>query len=231
MSAQPAEMLAFHCPHCSKAVLLEVLRRWYNAPEGDDEWEPHQWTAAICTSCGSPFVLYQEREHSDWGTPTQEYPMPDRELPWSVPQSIRDDFAEAQRCMRVRSNTAGAIMARRVVENIRKEQGYKKGKLFDALKSMKDDGVIDARLYEWADTAREVGNEGAHDTTPVSREDAEQVLLFVEALVDYLYVFRKRYAQFQARRLALKEGRDPDALESFVWGDLPKADERHGEDD
>jgi Domain of unknown function (DUF4145) len=231
MSEPKVEMLAFHCPHCSKAVLLEVLRRWYNVPEGDDAWEPHQWTAAMCTSCQSPFVLYQERENDDWGIPTQEYPQADRQLPWSVPQSIRDDFAQAQRCMRSRSYTAGAIMARRVVEIIRKDQGFKKGNLNAALKSMKEAGVIDARLYEWADTAREVGNEGAHDTTPVSREDAEQVLLFVEALVDYLYVFRKRYAQFQQRREALREGRVERAPEPLAVGDLPKADEKSTESD
>jgi hypothetical protein len=231
MSSPPAEMLAFDCPHCSKAVLLEVLARWYNVPDGDDEWDPHQWTAAMCTSCRSPFVLYQEREYNDWGTHTQEYPAADRQLPQSVPQAIRTDFAEAQRCMRARSYTGGAIMARRVVENIRKEQGYRKGKLFTALKSMKDDGVIDDRLYEWADTAREVGNEGAHDTTPVSREDAQEVLLFVEALVDYLYVFRKRYAQFTVRRQAIKEGKAPRALEPFVVDDLPEADEKPTEND
>lgn len=231
MSLPPAEMLAFDCPHCSKAVLLEILRRWYNVPAGDDEWEPHQWTAAMCTSCKSPFVLYQERENDDWGAPTQEYPQADRQLPPSVPRGIRTDFAEAQRCMRARSYNASAIMARRVVENIRKEQGYKKGKLFVALKSMKDDGVIDARLYEWADTAREVGNEGAHDTTSVSREDAKEVLLFVEALVDYLYVFRKRYAQFKGRREVLKGDKVRRTLEPLGVENLPEADEKPIEGD
>jgi len=225
MSDQPVETLPYHCPHCSKAVLLEVLRRWYNVPQDDDEWDPHQWTAAVCTSCDSPIVLYQERDGGDWGTPTQEYPAADRQLPHSVPQRIRTDFEEAQRCMRSQSYTAGAIMARRVVETLRKEQGYTKGKLFDALKSMKDDGVIDSRLYDWADTAREVGNEGAHEPTPVSREDAEEVLRFVEALVDYLYVFQKRHADFLRRRQAIKEGRDPYALEPFVVGDPPEVHE------
>jgi len=190
----------------------------------------------MCTSCRSPIVLYEEASYGphegnwNWTPPTQEYPQADRQLPQSVPEGIRHDFAEAQRCMQARSYTAGAIMARRVVETIRMEQDYKKGNLFAALKSMRDAGVIDARLYEWADTVREVGNEGAHNPTPVSREDAEEVLLFVEALVDYLYVFRKRHADFKRRREAIKAGKDPYALKSFVVGDLPKAAEEPSEE-
>jgi hypothetical protein len=57
------------------------------------------------------------------------------------------------------------------------------------------------------------------------------VLLFVEALVDYLYVFRKRYAQFTVRRQAIKEGKAPRALEPFVVDDLPEADEKPTEND
>jgi Domain of unknown function (DUF4145) len=235
MSSPPAETFPFQCPQCSNAVLLEVLGRWQNFPDGDDAWKPRQWTAAMCTSCHSPIVLYQEVEpgpfENDWGTFTQEYPQADRQFPHSVPQGIRHEFAEAQRCMQGKNYTAGAMMARRVIEMITKDQDHRNRNLIGALKSMRDVGVIDARLYDWADAVRQVGNEGAHSTAPVSREDAEEVLLFVEALVDYLYVFRKRYAQFQARRQALREGKDPDALEAFVVDDLPEADEKPTEND
>jgi hypothetical protein len=72
---------------------------------------------------------------------------------------------------------------------------------------MRDDGVIDARLYEWADASRQLGNEGAHaTTTPIPREDAEEILKFVEAMLDYLYVFRAQFDAFKQRRAAAASG-------------------------
>ena len=41
----------------------------------------------------------------------------------------------------------------------------------------KDDGIIEKRLYEWADALRTVGNEAAHDVgADVSRDDARDLL-------------------------------------------------------
>jgi hypothetical protein len=65
--------------------------------------------------------------------------------------------------------------------------------------------LIDDTLAEWANTMRVVGNEGAHYTgRAVAREDAEDALSFAEALLDHLYVLRKRFAEFQARLAARK---------------------------
>lgn len=229
------ETFPYTCPHCERARLLEVLSRWYKVPqEDDDDWDPHQWTVTRCTTCEIPVLLYQEPDYGGegWGDYEQVYPETDRQLPASVPKSIRGDFAEAQRCMRARGYTAAAIMARRVVESIRKTQGYPDGSLFSALQKMRDEHKIDPRLYEWADSVREVGNEGAHDTeTQVSREDAREVLRFVEALVDYLYVFQQRHDMFKRRRQMLKEGRSLHDLEPALMFDpieTPQETEKSG---
>lgn len=101
----------------------------------------------------------------------------------------------------MKSYTAAAIMARWIVEGVCERHGYKKCVLDARLKKMRDDGVIDSRLYEWADAFRQVGNQGAHSSsTRVSHEDAQEVLAFVEALLDYLFVFRRRYEEFSKRR-------------------------------
>lgn len=225
---QPPETFPYHCPNCDKAVLAEVLARWQVNPNHGDEWETHQWTATRCQSCNVPLLFIQQTEAgmSDWPEREQAFPETDRQLPWPVPANIRNDFAEARRDMRTRAYTSAALMARRVVDAIRKEQGYPQGSLFDGLTAMKDAGVINDRLYEWADTARVVGNEGAHDTdVPVGHEDAEEVLRFIEALADYLYVFQRQYEEFKRRRRVLKEGGDPRALSPFVISDLRNRDE------
>ena len=55
--------------------------------------------------------------------------------------------------------------------------GVAAGSLVQRLRKIRDAGVIDGRLVEWADDLRVLGNVGAHYTTErVTREDAEDAL-------------------------------------------------------
>jgi hypothetical protein len=68
------------------------------------------------------------------------------------------------------------------------------------LRELRDRELIDGVLAEWADALRILGNQSAHFTgKEISREDAEDSLAFAEALLDHLYVLRKRFAEFQKR--------------------------------
>jgi predicted LPLAT superfamily acyltransferase len=70
-----------------------------------------------------------------------------------------------------------------------------------SLEKMKNDGLIDDRLYEWADTLRLAGNEAAHDVNvTVSRDDARDMLEFTNAILDYLFSFCDKFERFKLRR-------------------------------
>ena len=120
-----------------------------------------------------------------------------------VPNAIRLDHIEARACLRAKCYRATLLMARRILEGITLDHRKTKGTLAKRLQEMRDEGVIDGRLYEWADALRLVGNSGAHDITDdgtVSRQDAQDAVELVEALLDYLYEFQAKFALFQARR-------------------------------
>jgi hypothetical protein len=127
----------------------------------------------------------------------------------AVPSALRAAHEEAHECLRAKAYNATVIMARRVLEGICQDLGYTGGRnLNDRLKEMQSAGVIDSRLYDWADVIRDIGNEGAHEVgSSIARQDAEEVLAFVEALLDYLYAFRSRYDEFKARRDTQKAAR------------------------
>ena len=92
-------------------------------------------------------------------------------------------------------------MVRRTLEGVCIEQGITKKPLFKALEEMRDKGLIEGRLFEWAESLRVLGNEGAHYTgNRVSREDASDALAFSEAILDYLYVFAAQFEDFKKRR-------------------------------
>lgn len=178
---------------------------WTAWDGGDNIPFPQRWTAAQCPRCLGAALYLQEDVGSlsagGWDEHWQVYPPQARRMSLSVPKALRVDHEEAQRCLEAKCYSAAAIMARRIIEGICRDQGYQSGDLFRRLKAMRDAGAIDARLYEWADAAREVGNEGAHASdAPVTREDAEEVLNFVEGLLDYLYVFQARFDDFKERR-------------------------------
>jgi Domain of unknown function (DUF4145) len=62
-------------------------------------------------------------------------------------------------------------------------------------------GVIESRLFEWAEEFRTMGNEAAHGVEfAVPREDAEDTLEFTEALIEYVFTYRDKFAEFKKLR-------------------------------
>jgi Domain of unknown function (DUF4145) len=92
-------------------------------------------------------------------------------------------------------------MVRRVLEGFSADHGASHKILHRALQELVERNVIDARLLEWADSLRVLGNVGAHFTDrAVTRQDASDALDLVEAMLDYVYVFSAKFEQFKARR-------------------------------
>lgn len=161
-----------------------------------------------CPGCGGPIVsshFAQDYDGVNWdeSTPVRAWPDPTRQLAFDAPSTAIRDFEEAQRCMSVGAHTAAAMLVRRVLEGIAMHQQANGRTLAAKIEDLKQREIIDARFAEWADSLRVVGNDAAHDmANVVTREDAADVLLFAEALADYLYTFRRRYEQFIDRRRA-----------------------------
>jgi hypothetical protein len=134
-------------------------------------------------------------------TPVRLYPPTLKGLNFQIPQSIRDSFREAQGCFQASLFTATVVMCRRVIEEVIRQQGIKSKGLYVGLRDLRDKDLIDARLFEWADLLRLIGNEAAHGVgEKIAPQDAEDVLHFTEALADYIYVLKSRFEELQNRR-------------------------------
>jgi hypothetical protein len=77
-----------------------------------------------------------------------------------------------------------------------------KSKLLAAgLKELRDKGIIDKRLFDWADALRVLRNIGAHATEEdISREDARDLLDFSMAICEYVFVLAEKYDDFVERQ-------------------------------
>ena len=196
-----------NCPKCAKpAVATERGHHRYGI---DDELGYLERFLATCNNCLSPFLLERtgeiydideyDNERATWGEFQMLYPAPAK-LGASVPKSIAEAHAEAEICFSARAYTACAIMCRRALEGICVHHGLKKN-LKANLDELKKQGVIENRLFEWADSLRIAGNDAAHkvDVT-FTREDARDVLEFTRALNEYIFTFADAFEQFNKRR-------------------------------
>lgn len=207
MAAVAPQIFAVRCAYCEVAVPAVAVGA-FRTRAGDLIETEHLMLK--CKECASPFLArrdaYWVGEDVGWEYDplTVLYPA-ERSLDWSIPKSIAKSFEEAGACAGAGAFTACAIMCRRTLEAICAHHEILQGNLKDKLQKLRDDGVIEKRLFEWADSLRDVGNEAAHDMAEeVPKEDARDLLDFTRALVEYIFTFTENFKKFTARRAARK---------------------------
>lgn len=202
--------MLLECKHCSATVeALEIATHFDEMTE--DGEPPGKWTLAICPRCTLPLLAVQ----CDYGegfqadTPIRVYPAPDRRLGFAVPRTIRAAFDEATVCFKAKAYTASAIMCRKTLEGLCAEHEIKGRNLSDSLKKLKESGVIEERLFEWAEALRTLGNEAAHGvSSTISRQDASDILEFTEALAEYVFTYRDKFERFKERKAQHEDSED-----------------------
>jgi len=159
-----------------------------------------------CPRCSRPFIVLQTDDgssfdSSNWSDPSRLYPPIEMGVSLAIPNSLRLAYDEARSCFRAKAYTATAIMCRKTLEGIADENKIAARNLASALKEMKDKGIIENRLYEWADALRISGNEAAHGVNSrISSQDAKDILEFTHALLEYVFTFQEKFEQFKKRR-------------------------------
>ena len=79
--------------------------------------------------------------------------------------------------------------------------------LAEGLGKLKDDKIIDQRLYDWSQQLHAFRNIAAHpDDESISRQDAEDLQTFAYAIVEYIYDLTDRYEEFKARIARRRDG-------------------------
>ncbi len=187
------------CPKCQAVVDAKVLHSYTDS----DREEPQGiWTFAQCPRCTLPLMTVQLEDFDGDDTPSRVYPPKDKELGRSVPKPLREAYNEAVICFRAKAYTASAIMCRKTLEGLCLEHGVKERNLAAGLRKLKDNGVIEARLFEWAEALRTLGNEAAHGVhLTISHQDAKDIIEFTEALTEYVFTYRDTFERFKKRRL------------------------------
>ncbi|MBN1255816.1 MAG: DUF4145 domain-containing protein [Deltaproteobacteria bacterium] len=186
------------CKKCEALVDAKVLKDYevFDPQLGP----PCKYSFLKCPKCHSPLLVIQENFGEEWDDPYRLYP-PQARINAFYPEPIKKAYWEANACFKAKAYTAAAIMCRKTLEGICNEHKIKEENLALSLQEMKNQGIIENRLFEWADMLRISGNEAVHDLSViVSADDARDIIEFTNALLEYMFTFRDKYTKYRKRQ-------------------------------
>jgi hypothetical protein len=147
-----------------------------------------------------------EWEADDWTTASRVWPQPVSELAMTIPETIRTCLLEARKCLHGTAYAACVAMSGLAIEAMCRHFNTKRDILFEGLKELHQQAVIDKRLYEWGDELRKHRNLAAHASgVKFNLTDAKDLYDFSTAICDYVFVLAAKFEAFKERQ-AKQEG-------------------------
>ncbi|GAA1543378.1 hypothetical protein GCM10009788_52350 [Nocardioides humi] len=125
-----------------------------------------------------------------------------KEFP-DVPEHIASTADEAHQSLSIGAHRGAIALARAVVEATAKDHGITKGMLDKKIDEMAKQGVISDAMKDAAHEIRFAGNEVAHADLaeePITKEDAEEVLALMDAILTRVYQEPAQVARVRQRR-------------------------------
>lgn len=194
------ETVVIDCPECAIRVSAPV--------QGTVKHTDSDAVVALvrCPSCEGPLLgltqIFQD-EHGNWAYDSAERLWPEPltiDLNPSIPEGARRDIKDAQKCIAHGIWSAAVVLCGRAIERLANEKSSGKN-LAQGLIELKNLGVIDERLLQWANALRKERNLGAHaGEEEVTKENAQDVLTFTIAIFEYVYTLSEKYDEFMARK-------------------------------
>jgi hypothetical protein len=191
------------CDNCIANVQVEEVGSYTNHSPYDP-MDSVKYTFCKCSQCLSPILVEQRLtyafDQSEWSLPKKIYPGSQFHINPVIPEELQQSLAESIKCHMAEAHTATAIMCRRTIEGFCQIKGSNERTLDKSIKKLKEDGIINEQLYEWANQLRLVGNEAAHNISATfSAVDAKDILDFTIAILDFTYSFKDKFDKFKDR--------------------------------
>ena len=141
----------------------------------------HAYAILNCEACSVRFVAEKKEYSDEW---IAVYPIRHKTAAEEIPEPIKGEFEEANLCFAIEAYRASLLVCRTALIAMQREQAVSN------LKQLKEKGTISNVLYRQADQVRLWGNMVGHEDIPdaITKEDCEQLLTYLEALLDAVYV-------------------------------------------
>ena len=111
----------------------------------------------------------------------------------SLPDDIAALYLEARNAVTVASHTAAVMTCRKLLAHIAVAQGAEQGLSFLAyVEHLAKAGYVPPNGRGWVDHIRNEGNEANHEIVVMTRERADELIVFTEMLLKFIYEFPNR---------------------------------------
>jgi Domain of unknown function (DUF4145) len=167
---------SYFCGHCNSSVASE--KGWYargsnSSPIG---------YLYICHKCRKPTFMIGDKQTpgSLFGNVVKDISEP----------SVEELYEEARRCTSLNAYTAAVLCCRKLLMHIAVSKGAKAGETFiKYVEYLSNNNYVPPGAKDWVDHIRKKGNEANHEITIMGREDAEELIAFIEMLLKIIYEF------------------------------------------
>lgn len=107
-----------------------------------------------------------------------------------VPQEVDNLYDEARNCTACNAYTGSVLCSRKLLMNIAVSKGAEQGKKFaEYVDYLYEKGFVPPDGKDWVDHVRKKGNEATHEIKIMNRRDAEELIIFMEMLLKFIYEF------------------------------------------
>lgn len=130
------------------------------------------------------------------------YPLKITEAPEHWPADVQRYWLQAQRSFESDNWDAATVMARSALQIALREHGAQGKDLKSEINDLADKGILPPLMKEWSHEVRELGNDSAHPKpgiSPTTSEDANDIVEFLDYLLQYLYNLPKQINDFRNR--------------------------------
>jgi len=152
-----------------------------------------QYAILCCQGCEGVFVVANLSDTKGWRV---VHPIPRKPVSEKIPSRIKSEFEEASLCFAIGAHKACVAMCQRTLESL--WQNKKVSGLYDLL----DEGIISQTLYDRANEIRHWAGITKHKpiAKPVSEEDAEELLAYLDVILNHVYVEPKSFKALKKKR-------------------------------
>ena len=131
------------------------------------------------------------------------YPMRFEKHPEHWPEAVGRFWLQAHRSLGDENWDAAAVMARSALQAALREQKAEGANLKQEIDDLATKGTLPPLMRDWSTHVRELGNDSAHPdpkAPPTAKEDARDVVKFLDFLVRYLYDLPHDIDQYRKRQ-------------------------------
>lgn len=177
---------SFLCGYCGNDVSSE---KGFHCTIEEHSQHKGNATIYICHRCGSPTFF----SNSNYQTPGAIY---GKDVEHINDNSVKHLYNEVRKCISCNAATAAVLSCRKLLLHIAVSKGAKPNFTFkQCVEYLSDNGFIPPGNKEWVEHIKDKGNEANHEIILMKREDAEDLIDFLEMLLKFIYEFPNKMKQ------------------------------------